>query len=817
MNTFVQDIRYGVRMLLKNPGFTAIAALSLALGIGANSAIFSLADALLLRPLPVLEPSAVVTVSTNTPDNPYGGVSYPNYRDLDGRTKAFDGLVAYQLSVLSVASAPKASPQIRMGAVVSENWFQVLGVQPGLGRGFLPEEGKVPGRDAVAVVSYEFWENQMGKEESAVGRAIRIKGIDFTVVGVAPKSFTGMDQYFHPVVYVPAMMAQRLGADPTNPLENRGGHSFTVKGRLKRGASQAAAQADLATVWSGLQQQYPDINRNRNLSVNTELQARVRQSPPDAALITMLMGLAGVVLLIACANVASLLLGRARSREREIALRISMGASRTRLLRQLLTESVLLALLGGALGVWIAYGGILFLQTIPIPTDPPITIEPRLDQRVLLFSLAAAVLSAVVFGLVPAVRSMKTDLVPALKASSASLMVRGRTIGRNVLVAGQVALAMVLLVATGMLLDGFRKMLVLNPGFSIDHREIMGFDTSLARYAPEQTRDFYRKLVDQTRAVPGVRSVTLARSIPFLPDQFVANIVPEGYELPKGQETESLFANIVDENYFDTMKSTLVRGRGFTADDREGSRLVVIVNEELARKYWPKQEPLGKRLRLNGSQGPWLEVVGVSKTAKYLWVGEPATPFLYLPFAQNRGTQMLLIAETLGDPAAIAAPIRSVVQGIDANQPMYNIRTLSSFYQQRAIAAPLLITEMVGTMGMLGLALALVGLYGVIAYSVSRRTQEIGIRMAIGANKLDVQKMILRQGLVLAVLGIAAGGAATLAVARVLAAGLAGLGTLSPVTFAAVPVILLLVTTAACYVPALRASRVDPLVALRYE
>lgn len=819
MITFLQDVRYALRMLLKNPGFMAIAALSLALGIGLNSAIFSLADALLLRPLPVLSPSSVVTVSTNTPDNPFGGVSYPDYRDLQDKSHSFDSMVAFQLLTFSVATSPHSSPQVRSGNIVTDNWFQALGVRPILGRGFLPEEGKVPGRDAVVVISYDFWQNDLAGSASVVGHTIRIKGIDFSIVGVAPKTFSGLNRYFQPSLYVPAMMLPRLVAasNSNDPLEDRADRSFRVKARLSSGMSRETAQADLTTVWSGLQQQYPGTDRNRNISVQTELQARVQESPPDAALVALLSGLVGIVLFIACANVANLLLGRGRARTREIALRISLGASRFRLLRQLLTESLLLSLIGGALGLWFAYGGIRFLQTIQIPSDPPIVITPRLDVRVLLFSLLAAISSALIFGLAPALQSLKMDLVPALKASRAGLTVPGRTIGRNALVIGQVALSMLLLIATGMLLDGFRKILVSDPGFSSDHRMLQEFDTSLVRYTPDKTRDFYRLLVDRTRTLPGVRFATLARSIPFMPDQYMTSIVPEGYELPKGQDTDTLFANIVDEHYFDTMRTEIVRGRAFTADDKDGSRRVAIVNEEFAKSYWPNQEPLGKRFRLNDAKGPWLEVVGVAKTAKYLFVSEPATKFLYLPFAQNQSTLMLMVVETTGNPSAIAAPIREIAQSIDPNQPVFNVRTLSSFFQQRAVTVPLMITETVGTMGLLGLTLAVIGLYGLMAYSVSRRTQEMGIRMVVGATQVDVQKMILRQGLTLASLGIAIGGAASFAVTRVLAAGFLGLGTVNPLTFVLVPVLLVLVTMAACYIPARRASVVDPMVALRDE
>jgi len=802
--------------MFKNPGFTLIAALSLALGIGANSAIFSLADALLLRPLPILEPSSVLDITTNTPDNPFGGVSYPNFRDLQTKSKSFDGMVAFQLSTVSVATSAQTLPQVVSGVIASDNFFRDFGVQPISGRGFLPEEGKVPGRDAVAVVGYDFWQTQLGKDPSVVGRNLRIKGVDFTIIGVAPQSFTGVDRYFHPAVYLPAMMTQRLDASPTDPLEDRSNHSYTLKARLKPGASRQAAQAEIASVWSNLKEQYPENNQSLGISVQTELQSRISQSPPDAALIALLMSLVGVVLLIACANVGSLLLGRARARTREIALRISLGASRSRLLSQLLTESLLLSLVGGALGLWVAYGGISFLQTIRIPSDPPILISSRLDGRVLLFSLIAAVLSSIVFGLAPALRSLQTDLIPALKANSGG-QTGGRTIGRNVLVVSQIALSMVLLVAAGMLLTGFRKMLAADPGFSTDHRLMLGLNTSLVRYTPEQTRDFYRKLIDQTRALSGVRSASLARAIPFTPEQYGASVVPEGYQFPKGLAADSLIANIVDEHFFDTMNTLVIRGRDFSADDRDTSRRVAIVNEEFAKTYWPNQDAIGKRFHLNDTKGPWIEIVGVTKTAKYLFVGETPTKFLYLPFAQNPTNQMLLIVETSGDPTPAIAQVRNVVRDLDPNQPVFNVRTLSDFYQQRAVEVPMMIAEMITTLGLVGLTLALVGLYGLIAYSVGRRTQEIGIRMAIGANRGSVLRMILRQGLALSLTGIAIGGVATIAVAKLLAAGLAGLGVISPATFIAVPILLVLVTLAACYVPARRASRVDPIVALHYE
>ncbi len=812
-----QEIRHTFRMLAKNPGFTAIAALSLALGIGANSAIFSLADALLLRPLPIRDPGAVVTVTSSTPGDRFGNVSYANYRDMREKSRSFDGMVAYQFSTWGVATSAKDIAQMRMGLLVSDNFFQVLGVEPALGRGFRREEGQVPGRDAVVVLSHDFWKTQFAGDPSVAGRTIRLNGIDFTVVGIAPASFTGVEQYVRPALFVPVMMKQRLDASKDDPLEKRDNHEFTVKARLGSGISRGTAQAELATIWTSLKQQYPDANRNRNIVIKTEIQARYQQDPYDAILVSFLMGLVGLVLVIACANVANLLLARARSRSREIAIRLAIGASRLRLLRQLLMESVALALLGGLVGVVFAYGGIRFLQRIQVPTDLPIVIDVRLDHRILLFSLLAALVSAVFFGLAPALQSLKTELVPALKATSQGSAGHRRTIGRNALVIGQVALSMALLVAAGMMIDAVRKTLTLDPGFRTDHLLMMEFDTALVRNTDDQSREFYRNLRERARALPGVRSVTMTCYIPFSPNGYGKAVVPEGYQFPEGRDSASISGAVVDEHYFDTMKMAVIRGRGFTADDKSGTRRVAVVNEEFAKTYWPKQDPIGKRFHLNDSKGPWVEVVGLTRTSRYYFVAEPPTQFLYLPFAQEQNSRMSLIVETYGDPASIAAPLRQVVRAIDSSQPVYNVRTFSGFYEQRAISIAMTLMQMVAAMGLLGLTLALIGLYGLIAYSVSRRTQEIGIRMAIGASKTEVLKMVLRKGLALVLAGIAVGGVLSFAVGRMLAIGLVGLGAPNPVTFVVVPIALLLITMAACYIPARRASLIDPIRALRYE
>jgi len=813
----LKEIRHAFRLLAKNPGFTAIAALSLAIGIGANSAIFSLADALLLRPLPVSQPGEVLTISTNTPDNPFGGTSFPDYRDFRDKSSSFESIAAYQFYTFGFATSPTVQPQMRLGFLVSGNFFSSMGVQPALGRAFLADEAKTSGRDAIAVLSYDLWQNQFSGDRSVIGRIIRLNGIDFTIIGVAPASFTGMDQFIRPALYVPASMAQRLGASAKDPLEDRSSQPFQLKARLKPGISQEQAQAEMTTLAKSLEAAYPETNRNHRAAVRTEMQARLKADPYDSALVFMLMALVGLVLLIACAHVANLMLARARARSKELAIRLAIGAGRLRLVRQLLIESVILALFGAVIGLGFAYFGIQFLQNIKVPSDLPIVIGVQLDQRVLLFSLLVAIGSAIVSGLVPAWQASKTDLLTALKSAGLNASARRRTIGRNALVVSQIALSVILLVAAGMLLDGFRKALVLNPGFRTDHIMMMEFDTALVRYTPDQSRIFYRNLFDRAGVLPGVRSVALAQAVAMSPNQTSKTVIPEGYQLPKGQETVTSFGESVDEHYFDTMKTPIVRGRGFSAADKADSRRVAIVNEAFAEKYWPKQDAIGKRLRLNDRNGPFAEVVGVAKTGRYLFIAEPPMPYLYVPFTQSPSSRMNIFVETAGDPAEVAPPLRDVVRSLDANLPIYNARTLSSFYQQRAISVPFMIFQLVCAMGLLGLTLALVGLYGLIAYSVTRRTQEIGIRMALGARRPDVLAMVLRQGFVLSIIGIAIGFVASLGVRKILVVGLIGLGTPDTVSLIIVPIALIVVTMAACYLPARRAAQIDPIRALRYE
>jgi len=811
------SVTHALRVLRKDPGFTAVTICSLALGIGATSAMFTFADAVLLRPLPVRQPGRVVAISarsaTSAPIGLSTTISYPDYVDFRDRNRSFEGLVAAFPATLGFSPGPGTLPRIKQGEYVSSNFFQVLGVSPALGRDFRPEEDRVEGRDAVVILSHNFWVGQFGASPSVLGSQIRLNGIDFAVIGVAPESFTGID--IGPAVYIPLAMSPSLGH---GDLHSRDTGWLSVRGRLKPGVGMEQARADIGGIAAGLEKLYPQTDRVRRIEVQTEFQLRVKESPPTLAMVIMLGLLAVSVLLVACANVAGLLLSRARARSREIAVRLAIGASRGGLVRQLLLESLLVAIAGGLGGMVVADAGAGLFSRIPFPGDLAFSIGATVDHRALLFTLLVSMLSTVLFGLGPALRITRPDLVSALKAADADSGQR-RLWGRNTIVAGQVALSLVLLVISAVLVEGFRYELSQGAGFRPDRLFLTSFDTQLARYSENQTRQFYERLLERTRSAPGVRSAAFTSSLPLWSWDNIG-IVPEGYRLPPGEQAPTAFNYYVSDGYFSTLGVPVFEGRGFLESDRENAPLVAVVNDHLANRYWPKGNALGKRFHLSGANGPLLEVVGIAKAAKVFFISEPPADVVYLPFRQHSRSGLILVAESdAADAATIAPALREVVERLDPDMPAFDIRTMHDFYTQRSVKLPNMVVETVAGLGLIGLLLAMTGLYGLVAYSVSRRTREIGIRVAIGADQRKVVWMVLGQGLKLGAAGVAAGLVVSVIACRAMtsATWFLTFDRVNPLIFAVIALLLLGITTLAAWAPARHASRIDPMRALRDE
>ncbi|MBY0506313.1 MAG: ADOP family duplicated permease [Bryobacteraceae bacterium] len=706
----------------------------------------------------------------------------------------------------------------------SARWFrrtflEAARVQPMLGRGFRPEEDSVPGRDAVVIVSYEAWVNLFHSETSVLGRRIWLSGHPFTIVGVTPESFTGLETFVRPAFYVPLMMSAVLEKHPNRQfLNKRDRFEMEVNGRLKPGVARSTAEAELAAFAKNLATAYPASHRERGMTTLTEFEERVKGSPPDAAMVAMLMAIVALVMLIACANVANLLLARGRARAREVAVRLAMGANRGRLFRQLFTESLLLALVGCGLGVALGYLGIRAFAGVPLVGDVPIYVDVWLDRRVLIFSVAVALLSAVIFGVVPALRSLRPDLVGALKAGELEdHSRRSRWFGRHALVAGQLALSCVLLVAAAMAIAGVKGSLLQDPGFRRANILTAMASPFVAGYDEPQTRRFYDLWLQRSREIPGVRAAALTSALPTANSGIdFDGLIPEGYALRPNEKSVTVFATTVSDGYFEVFDIPMVAGRAFTSTDTRDKPPVAIVNDVFAQKVWPNQNPIGRRFRRE-SEAQLYEVIGVAKRSRYLFISEGPTAAVYYPAAQRNRTQLKLLVRTDGDPLAAVTPVREVLRGLDANLPLQNVRTMEDYHQKRTVAIVNLLVGTVGTLGLCGLLLALIGLYGVMAYSVSRRTREIGIRMAIGAGESGIVALVMKQGGIIALVGTLIGLLLSLAATPLLQGALLGLAVAHPLVYVAVPLLLLLCAAAACWWPARRAARVAPVQALRCE
>ncbi|HVG18628.1 MAG TPA: ABC transporter permease [Blastocatellia bacterium] len=824
METLLQDLRYGFRMLIKRPGFAAVAVLSLALGIGANTAIFSFVNAILLRPLPVAAPDELMFVFSGTAERPYSVSSYPDYVDYRDRNEVFSGLAAY--SGVSVSMATGDQAESVSGAIVTGNYFDVLGVKFARGRAFLPEENQTPGERAVAIVSYKLWQRRFGGDPGLLGKEAVLNGRSFTVVGIAPANFNGTVVGQSIDIYVPMMMQSLVrpprggysGEQDADLLTKRGPRWLNMVGRLKPGVNQEQAQAAMGTIASQLEQAYQGTNRGWGVALFP-----VSKGDPDirsqALLISWcLMAVVGLVLLIACFNVANLLLSRASTRRKEISVRLALGASRFRLVRQLLTESLLLSVTGGVVGLLLALWMTDMLQAINPPANVfPLKLDLSLDGRVLTFSLLLSLATGLVFGLAPAMQASKPDLVPALKDEAAPGGSRSRRLNlRNLLVVGQVAISLVLLISAGLFLKSLRNAEAIDPGFNPDNVLNVPLNINLLKYTKAQGRDFSQQVIEKVESIPGVKSATLARVVPLSGGGRQTNIYIEGQDEPPQDRPNIVNANVVGLRYLETLSIPLLRGRDFTEQDREGAPGVVVVSETFARRFWRGEDPLGKRISMRSQSGPFLEVIGVAKDGKYITLGEEPRSMMYLPLLQNHETGMTMHIRTAGDPMSIAGGVRNAVASLEKNLPTYDMKTMSEQLGSSLFPARMGAT-LLAVFGLLALLLAAVGIYGVMGYSVARRTREIGIRMALGARRGDVLRLVLKEGMAMVGLGIGVGLIGAFFATRVLANFLYGVSVTDPITFVIISLLLSGVALVASFIPARRATKVDPLVALRYE
>jgi len=818
MDTLIQDIRYGFRSLLKSPGFTVVAVITLALGIGANSAIFSIVNGLLLRPLPYRDSERLAIIWTHSPganvdqDWPSPG----QYSAVVSNNSVFEEIAIAQGSnlILTGMGAPE-----RIGVVrTSSNMFSILGAKPELGRIFLSEED-VGEKPTTVILSYGLWQKRFGGDQNAIGQVLRLSGENYTVVGVMPADFSLGYEVMPTVGSVQeAEMLLPLPMD-AETYNNHGDENYNMLARLKPGATIAQAQAELDAVVVGLQQQFPDNyppSRRFSYSVRPLLEQVVGDVRPA---LFVLLGAVGCVLLIACANVANLLLARAAVREKEIAIRTALGANRWRVVRQLLTESVMLAVLGGALGLVMAVWSLDGLRLLN-PGNIPRLQNIRIDGRVLAFTFAAALLTGILFGLAPALRGSRVNLSETLKEGGRSLVASGNHRLRNLLVIAEMALSLVLLICAGLLIRSFMRVQQVEPGFAAQNVLSLRLSVVGTAYIEETRRlIFYQQLWERIKQLPGVEETGGASVLPLSGGVGWGSITIEGYDpAATGQDAIQADLRIASVGYFETLKVPLIRGRFFNEQDKKDSLKVVIIDENMARTYWPGADPIGKRLKLGGvaSNSPWLTVVGVVANVKQYALDTNSRVALYTPHLQVPIATMYVTMRTTGDPRSIAAAVTDEARAMDANVPVFDVKTMEQRLSE-SLARRRFAMLALGLFAVVAMLLAVVGIYGVMSYSVAQRTREIGIRVALGAKTRDVLKLIIRQGMLLAAIGVGIGLVAAILATRVMASLLFGVSPTDPATFALIAVLLAGVALLACYVPARRAAKVDPMVALRYE
>jgi len=820
-----QDICYAVRILTKNPGFAAVAVLSLALGIGANTTIFTIVNAILLNPLPVKEISRLVEADTidsktlvTTANTTKLGMSYPNFQDYARENKVFVGLGCF-VGPFPLTWSSGMEPRQIFGQMVSANYFEILGLRPVSGRFFQPDEDTKPGGNNVAVVSYSLWANKFGSDPNVVGRILTLNATPYTVIGVAPHGFKGAFTFGNAEqIWIPvSMYPQLLAGFFKDNFNDRRFLATTMIGRLRDGISLSGAEASLKTVASHLESAFPKDNASRSVALTPLADAAVGVNNRSQIVLAggLMMGIVGLVLLIACVNLANLLLAQAARREKEIGLRAALGASQGRVVRQLLTESLVLAILSGVVGLAIAYGGRAALWSFRPPFILDGDVDLGFDSHVLFFTLSMALLTAVFIGVAPAIKAAKPNLIEVLKVGG-----RGGTVGwtrnpfRSLLVVTEIALALVALVGAGLFIRSMQNAQHIDPGFESKNLFVFAFDLGALHYDEGRGQQYFRAAIDRAKTSPGVESATIASNFP-LGGGLARTVFPEGQDEASGYRGTLTQLDDITPNFFSTLHIPLVRGREFTDADRKDTTQVAIIDEAMAKQFWPNENAVGRRFHFFGETG-LREVVGVVRNTVVNAIGEDPQPLAYLPLTQDYAPAVTMQVRTSGRPEAVSATVRSQVQSLDTNLALTNMNTIGELIDQ-GLWAPRMGAGLLTVFGGLALLLAVVGVYGVLSYSVNQQTREIGIRMAMGAQTGRILGLVVGQGMRLAVAGLTLGLLVAFAAMRILSSLLFGVSAHDPLIFGGVSLVLATAAILACYIPARRATKVDPIIALRYE